>query len=103
MPRLRISPQTLCSAFLCAVTMVIPANASAQGTHGRGFIDCAVDFGNGKAYFFRGAEYIRYDIASDRADPGFPKPIAGNWPGLWDRDIDAAYNAGAGKAYFFKG
>ena len=25
--------------------------------------------------FFRGAEFISYDIAADRADPGYPRPI----------------------------
>jgi hypothetical protein len=42
---------------------------------------------NGKAYFFRGPEYIQYDIAADvrwdvkgnRADSGYPLPVDGNW------------------------
>lgn len=65
----------------------------------------AVNWGNGKAYFFRGNKYIRYDIASNRADPGYPKPFnAQTWPGLmWTDGIDAAVNWGNGKAYFFKG
>jgi hypothetical protein len=46
-------------------------------------IDTVVNWGNGKAYFFRGGEYVRYDIAKDHADPGYPKPIdEQNWPGL---------------------
>ena len=63
----------------------------------------------GKAYFFRGDEYIRYDIAADRADPGYPCKIGGgNWPGLFTEDIDAAcvWPEGtpyAGKIYFFRG
>lgn len=39
-------------------------------------------FGQGKAYFFRGKDYIRYDIAADRADEGYPKPTVSNWKGL---------------------
>jgi matrix metalloproteinase-14 (membrane-inserted) len=68
-------------------------------------IDAAVNLGYGKAYFFRGNQYMRYDIASDRVDPGYPKPInSGTWPGMiWTGGIDAAVNWGNGKAYFFKG
>jgi TolB-like protein len=68
-------------------------------------IDAVVNWGNGKAYFFRGNQYMRYDIASDRADPGYPQPINNQtWPGImWTNGIDAAVNWGNGKAYFFKG
>jgi len=68
-------------------------------------IDAAVNWGNGKAYFFRGNQYVRYDIKADRVDPGYPKPINGEtWPGVpWMDGIDAAVNWGNGKAYFFRG
>jgi hypothetical protein len=69
-------------------------------------VDAAVSWGDGKAYFFRGSEYLRYDIAADRVDSGFPKPIAGNWHGFpqsWNSGIDEVINWGNGKAYFFKG
>ncbi|MCX6581039.1 MAG: hemopexin repeat-containing protein [Candidatus Aminicenantes bacterium] len=68
-------------------------------------IDAAVNWGNGKAYFFKGNQYVRYDIPADRTDPGYPKFINNeNWPGLpWTYGIDAAVNWGNGKAYFFKG
>jgi hypothetical protein len=52
-------------------------------------INAAVLWNNGKAYFFKDTEYIRYDIATDKMDEGYPKPIAGNWPGLWADNIDA--------------
>ena len=52
-------------------------------------IDAAVVWNNGKAYFFKGSQYIRYDIAGDLVDPGYPAPIKGNWPGLWENGIDA--------------
>ena len=60
-------------------------------------------WGYGKAFFFRGSEYVRYDI-SDKVDDGYdpPIPIADRWPGLWSSDIDAAFNYGNGKLYFFK-
>jgi len=68
-------------------------------------IDAAVNWGNGKAYFFRGGEYVRYDIQADRADPGYPKPInSQTWPGMiWTNGVDAVVNWGNGKAYFFRG
>lgn len=66
--------------------------------------DAIVLSGDGKAYFFEGGQYFKYDLNSFQIDPGYPKPIEGNWPGLWESDIDAATNWGAsGEAYFFKG
>jgi matrix metalloproteinase-14 (membrane-inserted) len=42
-----------------------------------------VNWGNGKAYFFKGSEYLRWDITTDKADPGYPKPIdSKSWNGL---------------------
>jgi hypothetical protein len=57
---------------------------------------------NGKAYFFKGSEYIRYDVDVDKVDAGYPKPIAENWPGLFTSNIDAAIVWPNGKAYFFR-
>ena len=45
-------------------------------------LDAAVNWGNGKAYFFKGGQYLRYDITTDTADAGYPAPMAGAWPGL---------------------
>ncbi len=28
-------------------------------------------------YFFKGGQYLRYDMAADKADPGYPVAIAG--------------------------
>jgi hypothetical protein len=68
-------------------------------------VDAAINWGDGKAYFFRGAEYLRFDIAADHVDSGYPLPIAGNWPG-WPASwtsVDAAVMWNDGKAYFFRG
>lgn len=62
----------------------------------------AINWGNGKAYFFKGDKYIRYDLKTEKPDPGYPAPIAGNWKGLWPSGIDAALKWG-NVAYFFKG
>ncbi|MET0789210.1 MAG: hemopexin repeat-containing protein [Cellulomonas sp.] len=70
-------------------------------------IDAAVNWGNGKAYLFKGGQYIRHDIAADTLDPGYPKPIKGNWPGvdgtIFEKDVDDVVNYGNGKVYWFKG
>jgi hypothetical protein len=69
-------------------------------------IDAAVRWNNGKAYFFKGSHYLRYDIAADKVDPGYPFPIAGHWKGFpasFESGIDAAVMWNNGKAYFFKG
>jgi Hemopexin/Astacin (Peptidase family M12A) len=65
----------------------------------------AVNWGNGKIYFFNKSEYTRYDIANDRSDSNYPKAIAGNWsgwPAAWASGIDAAVNWGNGKVFFFR-
>jgi len=38
----------------------------------------ALVWDNDKAYFFKGDEYIRYDIAADQADEGYPQSIGGH-------------------------
>ncbi len=75
-----------------------------------GDFDAAIDGQSqfaGKAYFFEGDQYIRYDWATDKVDPGYPKNIAEwNLPSGFTGDFDAVLNGGgpySGKAYFFKG
>lgn len=96
------------------------ANTTDQGyplpiaTYWRGMADAGFDrdldavlpwFGQ-QVYFFKGSSYVRYDLSADRVDPGYPRPIEGNWPGLagdFAADLDAAVNWGDGFAYVFKG
>jgi hypothetical protein len=73
-------------------------DASLQGT---------ADY-EGKAWFFKGNQYLRYDLASDKVELA-PRPIAGNWlrmPDNFAQGIDAAVH-GLGPYYgicwFFKG
>lgn len=35
----------------------------------------AIDWGNGKVYFFTEEEYLRYDTFFDRVDDGYPRPV----------------------------
>jgi len=65
-----------------------------------------VDWGNGKLYYFNKSEYTRYDLALDQSESGYPRPIAGNWPGwpaLWRTGVDAAVNLGTGTVLFIRG
>jgi len=62
---------------------------------------------NGKIYFFKGNQYVRFSDVSAGVDAGYPKPIAGSWPGL---PASFTSNLGAAlmrrdnhKIYFFKG
>jgi Hemopexin len=63
---------------------------------------------NQKIYFFKGSEYIRVDPANAwNVDPGYPKPIAGNWPGFpadFANGVDASlWSYKNTRIYFFKG
>lgn len=63
---------------------------------------------NQRIYFFKGSEYIRVDPNNGWAvEPGYPKPIAGNWPGFpadFATGIDEAVWSGTNqRIYFFKG
>lgn len=69
-------------------------------------LDAALNWGS-KAFFFKGAHYVRYDVPSDRVDDGYPLPIAGYWPGMAEAGfgdgLEAAVNWNNGKVFFFKG
>ena len=60
-----------------------------------------------KLYFFKGAEYWRYDLAKDYGEVDYPQPLASwNLPGDFSLGIDACLpgaGAFAGKTYFFRG
>ena len=71
-------------------------------------VDAAVNWGNGKAYFFRGGTYVQYDIASDTIDVidgEQVRPLDPDWPGFADaglaEGIHTGVNWGDGSAYFF--
>lgn len=74
-------------------------------TRGATAFDAVLNPGTGKLFFFKGGEYLRYDLAADMADttPAYPRPIAPWWPGLWDAGVDSATELGDGKLAFFRG
>ena len=68
-------------------------------------IAAALNWKDGKIQFFlTDGRYIRYDVAADRADPGYPQPVNDDtWPGLaaYRRDLAAMINFGDAKAFMF--
>src|SRR5438093_1313996 len=59
------------------------------------------------AFFFKGDSYVRYNIADNKVDDGYPLKTADQWPGMgaagFGDNLDAAINWGNGHAFFFKG
>ncbi len=95
---LNLSGGLIITAITCVLIVLGNVECKAQK------LSDAVVWTNGKAYlFYDTGQYVRYDIANDRADEHYPKHIAGNWPGVWENKIDAALTWNNGKAYFFKG
>ena len=57
--------------------------------------------GNGRAYFFKGDKYWRYNELKKSVDPGYPRLTRHGW-GV-PNNLDAALQWKNGKSYFFKG
>jgi hypothetical protein len=67
-------------------------------------VDATIRWTNGAYYLFRGTEYLRIPSGSTRVDDGYPRAIAGNWPGLTWTNIDYVTTFTAERTiYFFKG
>jgi len=62
----------------------------------------AVNWENGKVYFFKGDQFLRYDLKTNRADPGFPARIFDQWEMPFRWNVDAGIMVGT-TAYFFSG
>ncbi|MCD4724663.1 MAG: hypothetical protein K8R63_07445 [Bacteroidales bacterium] len=69
-------------------------------------VDAAFTWPNGKIYFFKGDEYIRYDSATNKMDGGYPKRIRNAWCGFpkeFQQKVDTAAIFPNNIAYFFSG
>lgn len=75
-----------------------PTNNIGDASHA----GAALNAGNGKAYFFFGRQYFRFDMALDRMDVG-PLGVAAHWPGVPDDFINAAVRIGDGNVCLFHG
>ncbi|XP_068172621.1 transforming growth factor beta regulator 1 [Antennarius striatus] len=65
-------------------------------------VDAAVHISeHGKTVFFVGDVYYRYDERRRRMDPGFPRPIQKDWPGI-PRSVNAAFKL-HGSIFLFSG
>ncbi|XP_033970594.1 matrix metalloproteinase-18-like [Trematomus bernacchii] len=80
----------------------------ARSIHEYGFssrvkqVDAAVHISEyGKTVFFIGEFYYRYDELKRRMDPGFPRLIQKDWPGIPKR-VDAAFKLD-GNIFLFSG
>ncbi|MEU1310998.1 hemopexin repeat-containing protein [Streptomyces cinnamoneus] len=45
-------------------------------------LDAAVRYDNDTVYFFKGPDYVRYNITNNSVDPGYPRKITTHWDGL---------------------
>lgn len=68
----------------------------------------AAILGEGRAYLFRGREYVRLDPRSGEIDHGYPKTIADHWKGAWPSALGRGFDAilcrpDKERLYFFKG
>lgn len=70
-------------------------------------IDAAFDGGNGFTYFFKGKDYMRFNVTTDKPSVGYPKRISNQeFRGLSKfigNNLDAAFYYGNSHVYFFKG
>jgi hypothetical protein len=61
-------------------------------------VDAAVNWGDGTAFFFKGLQYLKYDMAADRVavvNPPYPLDIA---PTQWPALASAGFTTGIGTA-----
>lgn len=67
-------------------------------------VDAAIVWSkNGRIYFFKGNQYYRYNINTNRVDSGYPYPVGQHyWEGV-KTPLNAAFQWNNSKTYFFCG
>jgi hypothetical protein len=65
-------------------------------------IDAGLNGGLDCVYFFSGDQYVRFNLATNRVDDGYPDLIRNRWAGVSFERIDAAVYWLDGKVYFFR-
>lgn len=45
-------------------------------------IDAGMQWDNEVAYFFKGTQYVKYNVTDGKVEAGYPKDIKGNWPSI---------------------
>ena len=84
-------------------TGAFPVTGTSGWTGVPAHMDAAVEHPNGKFYFFKGAQYWRYDPDQNKVDKAEARIGTDGWSGL-PSDIDAAIvHPRNGKIYVFKG
>ncbi len=66
-------------------------------------IDAVYFSKRGKAFFFSGNGYVRFDLEHDQVDPGYPKYLKTHWHGVWAADLTAILPGEDDKIIFVKG
>jgi hypothetical protein len=78
------------------------------GLQAHGFhlnLDAAEVLVPSKVHFFKGQQYLVYDLAADKVDPGYPAPITNLFKGLppgFHGGLDDVMNFQNGKVYLLK-
>lgn len=96
-----MSAKKIMSKVICVAALAL-SSASSMAVD----INAALNWPGDKAQFFlNDGSYVRFDLRSWRADPGYPKRVDDrNWPGLgaYGRMIVASFRSyEPSKAYFF--
>ncbi|MEU9377580.1 hemopexin repeat-containing protein [Streptomyces sp. NPDC048255] len=102
--RCTLATQSVDEGFPKAISSYWPGLKAAGFDRG---IDAALWWDEKTAYLFKGLEYVRYNLETDKVDEGFPKSIASYWPGFkeagFGSGIDAIVRWDDEWAYAFKG